>query len=221
MERRFALLQAAETADAMVIKDDYDGEFCYAGRPMSTLKSVDRSGRVIYVGTFSKTMFPALQLGYFLAPDHLVDVFERVASAFLQGVPSNPQAVVAEFIEKGHFASHIRRMRKIYAERFNVLHEAAGEKLQGRLHIVPTDTGLHTIGLLAERYGEDDVSSAAEARQITVAPINRFCIEPVAEKGLVLGFSGIKLQEIVAGVDRLARVFEGLDAGSPRSSSRS
>ncbi len=216
LERRFALLQAAESADAIIIEDDWDGELRYAGRPMHTLKSVDRSGRVIYVGTFSKTMFPALRLGYFLAPDHLFDTFERVASAFLHEVPSNLQAVVAAFMEEGHFASHIRRMRKIYAERFHVLQDAAGKKLRGLLDIVPADTGLHTVGLLADGFREDEVSAAADARKITVAPINRFCMEPIATKGLVLGFSGIKPQEIVAGIDTLAQVLEDLDAGSPR-----
>ncbi len=166
----------------MIIKDDYDGEFCYAGRPMPTLKSVDRSGRVIYVGTFGETKFPALRLGFFLAPDHLVDVFGRVASAYLQGVPANPQAVVADFIEAGQFASHIGRMCQIYAERFKVLYEAAGEMLAGRLDIMPTDTGPHTIGLLADRFTEVDVSAAAEARRTTIAPIDRFCMEPIAVK---------------------------------------
>ena len=131
LERRFSLLKAAEDADALIIEDDYDGEFCYGGHPQPTLKSVDATGRVIYVGTFSKTLFPALRLGYFLSPPALVEVFNRVTNAFLQGVPSSNQAVVASFMEEGHFAAHLRRMRKTYAERHQVLCDAAQKRLEG------------------------------------------------------------------------------------------
>ena len=215
LKRRLALLQAAEDADAMIIEDDYDGEFCYAGRPTSTLRSMDRRQRVIYVGTFSKSIFPALRLGYFLAPEYLVDVFEKITSAFLQGVPTDLQAVMANFIDEGHFATHIRRMRKIYAERSKVLTEAAHKELAGRIDIVPTNTGLHTIGLLNSRFTEEDVSVAADLKGITLTPISRFCVAPIATKGLVFGFSGIPPESIIAGVDALTQVLEELDATVP------
>lgn len=208
LERRFALLKAAEKADALIIEDDYDGEFCYGGHPQPTLKSVDATGRVIYVGTFSKTLFPALRLGYFVSPPALVDVFNQVSNAFLQGVPSANQAVVASFMEEGHFAAHIRRMRKIYAERHQVLCDTAVEHLQGLLEIVPTDTGLHTIGLLPEGIPENAAAAAAEEQGITVTPIERFSIAPVDRNGLVLGFSGIRPLDIVTGVTALATALE-------------
>jgi len=208
LERRLALLQAAEAAEALIIEDDYDGEFRYRGHPVPTLKSIDGAGRVIYVGTFSKTLFPALRLGYFLAPPGLAEVFEQVCNAFLQGVPSNPQAVVADFMEEGHFATHIRRMRRIYAERHQALLEAAAARLDGLLAVRPTDTGLHTVGYLAPPLDEQAVARAAEARGITVAPIARYCIAPTDLRGLVLGFSGIRPPEIRAGVDSLAQVLE-------------
>lgn len=216
LERRFALLKAAEDADALIIEDDYDGEFCYGGHPHPTLKSVDATGRVIYVGTFSKTLFPALRLGYFLSPPALVEVFNRVTNAFLQGVPSSNQAVVASFMEEGHFAAHLRRMRKTYAERHQVLCDAAGNRLDGLLEIVPTDTGLHTIGHLPARFSEAKVAEAAQREGITVTPIERFSIAPTGTNGLVLGFSGIKPPEIVAGVETLAQVLERLDGKSDR-----
>lgn len=210
LERRFALLKAAEDADALIIEDDYDGEFCYGGHPQPTLKSVDATGRVIYVGTFSKTLFPALRLGYFVSPPALVDVFNQVTNAFLQGVPSSNQAVVASFMEEGHFAAHIRRMRKIYAERHQVLCDAAKEHLSGLLDIVPTDTGLHTIGLLPKDLFENAAAAAAAERGITVTPIERFSIAPTHRNGLVLGFSGIKPPDIVAGVATLASALESV-----------
>lgn len=210
LDRRYALLQAAEDANAYIIEDDYDGEFRYSGHPPPTLKSIDAIGRVIYVGTFSKTLFPALRLGFFLAPPQLVDVFDHVSKALLQGVASSHQGVVAEFMQEGHFATHIRRMRETYAERHQVLCDAAHQKLSGLLDIVPTDTGLHTIGRLPPGLPETAVATAALKRDIVVTPIERFCITPSDNKGLVLGFSGIKPPEIIAGVQVLAEVLEKL-----------
>jgi GntR family transcriptional regulator/MocR family aminotransferase len=211
LDRRFALLQAADDANAFIIEDDYDGEFRYSGHPPPTLKSIDMMGRVIYFGTFSKTLFPALRLGFIVAPPPLVDVFNRVSKALFQGVPSSPQAIVADFMQNGHFATHIRRMRKIYAERYQVLYDAAQQHLQGLLDIVPANTGLHTIGLLPPNIQEKDVAAAALKRDIVVTPIGRYCIAPTDTKGLVLGFSGIRPAEIAAGVDALAEILNGLD----------
>lgn len=210
LDRRFALLQAAEEADAFIIEDDYDGEFRYSGHPPPTLKSIDSINRVIYVGTFSKTLFPALRLGFLLAPPPLVEVFDHVSKALLQGVPSSHQGVVADFMQEGHFATHIRRMRKTYAERHQVLCDAASQRLSGLLDIVPTDTGLHTIGRLPPGISETRVAAAALEKDIVVTPIERFCIAPTETKGLVLGFSGIKPPAIVAGVEILTEVLEKL-----------
>jgi GntR family transcriptional regulator/MocR family aminotransferase len=216
LRRRLALLAAAEQADAWVVEDDYDGEFCYGNRPPPTLKSTDTTGRVIYVGTFSKTLFPALRLGYVLVPPALVEAFDRIVRSFVTGVPSNPQAVVADFMDDGHFAAHIRRMRKLYAERHEALIAAAGRKLSGLLDVVPTDTGLHTIGFLRRDLSESDATAGAWARKITVVPMQRFAIAPIATTGLVLGFSGVGTAEIGRGVDILAEVLDGLTRSSRR-----
>jgi GntR family transcriptional regulator/MocR family aminotransferase len=210
LSRRFALLAAAEAADAWIIEDDYDGEFCYRGHPPPTLKSFDTSGRVIYVGTFSKTLFPALRLGYFLAPPALVETFERFMEAFFPGVPSNPQNVVADFMDEGHFSTHIRRMRRLYAERQQALQDAAAARLAGLVDVVPTDTGLHTVGRLACDVTEKAVAEAAWERNITVSPLSRYCLAPIAERAIVLGFSGVRPDEIKAGVDVLGAVTEHL-----------
>jgi GntR family transcriptional regulator/MocR family aminotransferase len=210
LERRFALLQAAERAGAWIVEDDYDGEFFFGRRPLPTLKSVDRTGLVIYVGTFSKSLFPALRLGFMLVPPALVETFEKVSTAFVQGVPSSLQAIVAEFIDEGHFAAHIRRMRRIYAERHAALCEAAAARLGGLLDIVPTDSGLHTIGHLAPHLSELAVARAADERGVTVSPIARFSIEPTGVNGLVLGFGGVKPPAIREGVAVLGEVLERL-----------
>ncbi|MBL8671291.1 MAG: PLP-dependent aminotransferase family protein [Alphaproteobacteria bacterium] len=210
LERRFALLHAAEQAGAWVVEDDYDGEFFFGNRPLPTLKSVDATGRVIYVGTFSKSLFPSLRLGFMLAPPALVDTFAAMMSAYLPGVPSCTQEVAAEFIADGHFSAHIRRMRRLYAERHAALRDAAKPRLDGLLAIEEADSGLHTIGHLGAGLAERDAASAAEKQGVSVSPIARFAIAPVAVRGLVLGFGGIKPPEIRAGVETLAQVLERL-----------
>ena len=130
LERRFALLNAAAAAGAWIIEDDYDGEFFFGGRPPPTLKSVDTTGLVIYVGTFSKSLFPSLRLGFILSPPSLIDVFRTIMNRLLTGVPTSSQATVAEFMEEGYFYTHVRRMRRLYAERNDVLCASAKRKLQ-------------------------------------------------------------------------------------------
>jgi GntR family transcriptional regulator/MocR family aminotransferase len=206
LERRFALLRSVERAGAWIIEDDYDGEFFFGRRPPPTLKSVDRTGLVIYVGTFSKSLFPALRLGFMLVPPSLVDTVNTVYAAFVQGVPSSTQAVVAEFIEEGHFATHIRRMRRIYEERHAALCEAAERDLDGLLDVVRSESGLHTIGHLRGDLSEIAVARAAAERGIVVSPIARFSIEPTGVKGLVLGFGGTNPTVIRRGVAVLSDV---------------
>jgi GntR family transcriptional regulator/MocR family aminotransferase len=210
LERRLQLLRAAEEAGAWIIEDDYDGEFFFGRRPLPTLKSVDRAGRVIYVGTFSKSLFPSLRLGFLLAPPALVDTFEKVSASFVQGVPSSLQAIVAEFIDDGLFATHIRRMRRTYAERHAALCEAAKRELDGLLQVVPTDSGLHTIARLAGDIAEVEAARAADERGVVVSPVARFSIEPVDFSGLVLGFGAVAPAEIATGMSQLARAFDSL-----------
>lgn len=213
IERRLALLRAAERAGAWIIEDDYDGEFCFGRRPLSTLKSIDSFGSVLYVGTFSKSLFPALRLGFIVAPPVLVEPLTRISVATNAGVPAASQAIVAAFIEEGHFASHIRRMRRIYEERHATLLEAAGD-LEGLLDVATTDSGLHTVANLAPGLPERVVTEAAAARGVVVAPIGRYAIESVASNGLVLGFGGVRPHEIRAGMRILGEVLRTLSARS-------
>ena len=208
LERRFALLHAAEQAGAWIIEDDYDGEFFFGGRMPPTLKSVDTTGLVIYVGTFSKSLFPSLRLGYLMAPPALVDTFRTIMSKFLQGVPSQTQGVVAEFIDEGHFAAHVRRMRHVYLERHEALLDAARRRLSGLLDVLPTHSGLHTIGHLPASVSEAAVAQDADQRHVTASPIGRFALSPVGVNGLVLGFGGVSPKLIDAGAQVLAEVLE-------------
>ena len=208
LARRFALLHAAERAGAWVIEDDYDGEFFFGGRPPPTLKSVDTTGQVIYVGTFSKSLFPALRLGYMLVPATLVDTFRTIMRKFLQGVPSHTQALVAAFLDDGHFSAHVRRMRHIYLERHEALLTASRKHLTGLLEVVPTPSGLHTVAYLPPAVSEVAISREADRHHVTASPIGRFALAPVATNGLVLGFGGVAPKLIEAGVEVLAHVLE-------------
>jgi GntR family transcriptional regulator/MocR family aminotransferase len=211
LERRFALLSAAEDCDGWIIEDDWDGEFCFSGRPLPTLKGVDASGRVIYVGTFSKTLFPSLRLGFLLAPPALSDHFTQSLEAFSPGTPTAPQAILADFIAEGHFATHIRRMRKLYAERYQTLLDAVREQLSDWLEIVPTTTGLHTVALLRPGLDADAITKVAAENGLTVVPIARFCIEPIERQGLVLGFSGFSPAQIRSAALQLRAVLTRME----------
>lgn len=208
LERRFALLEAAGAADAWIIEDDYDGEFYYGDHPIPTLKSIDHADRVFYVGTFSKTLFPALRLGYMLVPSAFVEQLDQLFAAYLPSAPLNQQAIVAGFMDEGHFATHLRRMRRVYTERYQVLKDCADRELRGGLNLKPTDTGLHTIGHLSDELDEGLVADAADKAGITVTPFSRYAIAPLALNGLVLGFSGVSPSDIEAGTKVLADVLD-------------
>jgi GntR family transcriptional regulator/MocR family aminotransferase len=210
LSRRGELLAAANRNSAWIIEDDYDGEFRYDGRPLPMLKSADAGERVMYVGTFAKTMFPALRLGFYIAPKSLVPIFQRISGAFLQGVPSSIQSVLAAFIEEGHFATHLRRMREIYAERHASFHNAAARHLGGLLKIRRSVAGFHVVGTFASpSMEEDQIAADAEAAGLVVSPVGRFCIDRAdVERGLVLGVSAVDQRAIVKGVETLARVLE-------------
>ncbi|MFV0383380.1 PLP-dependent aminotransferase family protein [Paracoccus sp. (in: a-proteobacteria)] len=213
-ERRFELLQAAEVAGAWIVEDDYVGEFHYGTHAQPPLKGLDASGRVIYVGTFSKALFPALRLGYVVSPPELVPIFHRIAGAMMHGAAASMQSVVADFIAQGHFAAHLRRMRDIYRERRDMLMTEAEDKLAEYVTVQPTETGFHTIGDLAPGLGATQVAAAAARAGIVTAPLCRFTIKPVTRQAITLGFSATPPQMIARGVADLARAIghaEGLE----------
>lgn len=212
LDRRRALLDAAEAAGAWIIEDDWDGELCFAGRPLPTLRGTDVSGRVIYVGSFSKTLFPSLRLGFLLAPPALAGHLRISVEACSPGVPTALQAGAASFISDGHFDTHVRRMRRLYAERYQRLAAAAATWLAPWLDLVPTNTGMHTIARLKPGLDADAISAAAAQRGVTAAPLSRFCLAPVAGQGavLVLGFSGFTPGQIDSAARLLAEVLHGL-----------
>jgi GntR family transcriptional regulator/MocR family aminotransferase len=145
LPRRMALLDWAARNDGWVIEDDYDGEYRYVSRPLPALKSLDRDGRVLYSGTFSKVLFPSLRLAYLVVPEAQVERFEQISQTFAGSSPALTQAIVTAFITEGHFARHVQRMRKLYAERRESTKVGLESVLEKHLGIDPQPGGMHLI----------------------------------------------------------------------------
>ena len=203
LARRLELLDAAADAGAMIVEDDYDGEFHFGERPHPPLKSIDAQGRVIYVGTFSKALFPSLRLGFMLVPESLIGVLDHVFSSWLSGPSTATQAIVADFMDEGHFATHIRMMRRLYRARHDALMDAA-EALPASIEVKPTTSGFHTLAELAPAVDQLAVTQQAESRGVVLAPLSRYCLEPIRQNGVVLGFGSTGPDEIRAGTNTLA-----------------
>lgn len=208
LPRRFQLLDWAERAGAWILEDDYDSEYRYAGPPLASLQGLDAAGRVIYLGTFSKVLFPALRIGYLVVPPALVDAFVAAKGAADRQGSVLEQAVLADFIAEGHFSRHVRRMRVCYQARQERLVEALRRKLDGVVTVRPADAGMHLVGWLPE--GLDDAAVAAEAGAygLTVPPLSFYASERRCPPGLVLGYPAFDDAAIDAGVTRLARLLE-------------
>jgi GntR family transcriptional regulator/MocR family aminotransferase len=206
LPRRLALLEWARRADARIIEDDYDSEFRYTGRPLASLQGQDNDGRVIYVGTFSKALFPSLRLGYLVAPPDLVDAFVTARALADGHSPLLTQAVLTDFFTEGHFARHVRRMRAIYAERQDALLRAARRELGDKLQVAPSATGLHLVAWL--RRGVDDrmASAAAAGCGVEAPPISAYRVRPSRRGGLLLGYGGVSPRLIRDGVRALAGI---------------
>ena len=212
LPRRLALLEWANRSGAWVLEDDYDSEYRYAGRPLEALQGLDASaeGRVIYVGTFSKVLFPALRLGYLVVPPDLVDAFTAARELADRQAPSVEQAVLAGFMAEGHFARHVRRMRSLYAVRQATLVEAAERDLQGPLDVRPSGAGMHLVGWLPPAKDDRAASRRAAAQGVEAPPLSLYRIGtvPTTRGGLLLGYAAVAEGEIRAGIKRLAVALE-------------
>ena len=213
LRRRLELLEWARKAGVMIFEDDYDSEYRYSGRPVPALQGLDRAGVVIFGGSFSAVMFPALRLGYLVVPPEMVDVFAAAQSVSTHHPPLLGQAVLCDFIREGHFARHIRRMREVYAERLGVLLEAATKELRGVIEISNVEAGLQTIGCLHAGFSADKIVARAAKRQVELKSVSQYYAGKKPTNGLVLGFAAVEPKELQRGVKELARLLE-LD-GSP------
>lgn len=209
LRRRLDLLAWAREAAAWVIEDDYHSEYRYAGRPLAAMQGLDRDGRVIYVGTFSKVMFPSLRVGYLVAPPGLVAGFEAARAALDDHAPMTPQPALADFIAEGHYAAHLRRMRRLYQARQQALLDAASRHLSGLLEVAPDEAGMHLVADLAPALAArmDDIAAASRAAVagIATSAVSGYYMGAARRQGLMLGYAAFDETEIDAAARRLAR----------------
>lgn len=208
--RRLALLDWATRAKAWVLEDDCDAEFRWEGRPLPPLASLDRSGRVIYCGTFSKTLAPALRLGFVVAPAPLVPAFVRLRTLMDRGTDAIGQAVLAEFMRDGLLGPHVRRTRTEYARRRGAV-LAALQRHAPRTTPMPALGGLHMVARLPDDANEAAVATACRARGLAVAPLRAYYVGPARMRGLVMGFATTPVPLANEAARRLAQAMKAAD----------
>jgi GntR family transcriptional regulator/MocR family aminotransferase len=207
LARREALLAWARRTDAVIVEDDYDSEFRLGGRPLETLQSLDRSGRVLYVGSFSKLLLPTLRLGFLVAPRPLHAALRKAKHTMDWHTAVPGQGAAAQFVDDGLLAQHIRRMRRVYAERHERILHLLARDLSGVLTPLPSAGGLHLAALFEKRRGSADrvVAERALAAGVAVTPLSTHHVVTPPRPGLLLGYGAIAADRIEAGLKRLKR----------------
>jgi GntR family transcriptional regulator/MocR family aminotransferase len=220
--RRAALLEWARAASAWIVEDDYDSFFRYRGRPVPALQrfDIDTSGsaatRVVYVGTFSKTMFPSLRLGFCVVPEAIVEAAINARAVASRNAPFADQAALAEFIADGHYDRHLRRMRLVYEERHQAMQAAFARELNGVITLAPAAAGTHLLGWFtpgtrrarASAVLAPKIARAAAAQGLVIFPVSRYRLEPASRDGFVLGYGAFSPRHIASAAAKLARVID-------------
>jgi GntR family transcriptional regulator/MocR family aminotransferase len=204
--RRFQLLDWAQNTGAWVIEDDYDSEFRYESLPIASLQGLDANARVIYIGSFSKVLFPSLRLGYIVIPADLVERFLAIRRATDLGPPGFYQEVLADFIREGHFARHIRRMRVLYRERRSALAESIRKELGPMVEVLGGEAGMHLTVTLPEGRRDLEIAQRAAQQNLWIWPLSTSYLGKVARPGFILGFGSTAVAEIPRAVRKLRHV---------------
>jgi GntR family transcriptional regulator/MocR family aminotransferase len=211
--RRLQLLDWAEGSGSWILEDDYDSEYQYESMPIASLQGLDRNSRVVYIGTFSKVLFPSLRLGYLVLPLDLVEHFLAVRLAMDIGPPSFYQPVLADFIREGHFSRHIRRMRLIYGERRSTLIENIRKELSVDADVTGGQAGMH-LSVCLNGICDRDVAERAARHQLWLVPLSSSYADKASRQGFILGFGSTAVEDIPSAVRKL-RAALGSAAMSP------
>jgi GntR family transcriptional regulator/MocR family aminotransferase len=206
--RRLQLLDWAQSAGAWVVEDDYDSEYRYGNMPIASLQGLDRNARVLYIGTFSKTLFPALRLGYMVIPADLVGRFSAVRRVTDLCPPFLNQAVMTDFMAEGHFSRHIRKTRLLYSERRNALVDALGHEFESTLNVVGAPAGMHLVVTLPEGCSDREISAKAgeskgRDQKLRLWPLSPCYVGKRVRQGFILGFAGTTVADMPNAVRRL------------------
>lgn len=201
--RRLQLLDWAEKTGSWIIEDDYDSEYRYDSRPIASLQGLDTHARVIYIGTFSKVLFPSLRLGYIVVPPDLVDRFRGIRRAMDLGPPTFYQDVLADFMDEGHFARHIRRMRILYRERRIALVDSIRKELGSLAEVLGDEAGMHLAVTLRNGSGDVEVAERAARQHLWLWPLSSSYCGEVSRAGFILGFGSAAVEEIPRAIRKL------------------
>ena len=207
LARRLALLAWAKRSAALIVEDDYDGEFHYEGGPLESLQGLDSEGRVIYIGTFSRTIFSALRIGYLVAPKNLVPAFRAAKWLCDRHTATLEQEALAEFISSGMYERYLRRVRRTNARRRTALLEAIHKHLGTRVEVSGDGAGAHLVVWPKRRVSEDALIQAAAARGVGIYGISGYCLRKPRRTGILLGYSRLRETAIREGIRRLSDVF--------------
>ena len=211
LQRRLELLQWAQTNKVLIVEDDYDGVLRYDGRPLSALQGLDQTGQVIYLGTFSKVLFPALRLSYVVLPSQLVKPFIQAKQVVDRGAPTLTQAAVSDFITEGHFERHLRHLRQAYGQKRQTLEGALQTHLGDSVQYVSVPAGLHIMLDLPVKIDEGKLVQAARKIGVGLYGGKPYHLQPAPNPSILLGFSGVSESQIEEGVRRLAHVMHEMD----------
>jgi len=216
LQRRVELLAWAEEHKAAIVEDDYDSEFRFGGRPVEPLQTLDTGGRVIYVGSFSKTLLPSLRLGFVVSPRSLRDAIHKAkyVTDWHSALPA--QGALANFIDEGGFARHIRRMRAVYEQRHDLIRGRLARDFNEYLEVIPSAAGLHMTALARERYADrlEEAVKRASEMGVEVHDLSRIAADASGMCGIILGYGAISTNKIAEGL-RLLRLSFRWAATSP------
>ncbi|MDI3396456.1 PLP-dependent aminotransferase family protein [Pseudomonas sp. V98_8] len=213
--RRQALIDWAARQQSWIIEDDCDSELRYSGRLLPALYAMDQMARVIYVGTFSKVLFPSLRLGYVILPQALVEPFCTLRAVMDRSPPTLLQATTADFMGEGHFLGHIRRLRALYQARQQALVEQLQQQLGGFLRITPVDAGMYLIAWLPPALDDDAIARQLAQYNIHTYALSDYCIEHVLPPALLIGFAGTPEHQARERVEALARALHAMGCLTP------
>ncbi|HTX56599.1 MAG TPA: PLP-dependent aminotransferase family protein [Candidatus Acidoferrales bacterium] len=209
LQRRMTLLRAARDAGTVIFEDDYDSEYRFVGRPVPALQGLDEHNTVIFSGSFSKVLFQGLRLGYVVLPNDLLDVFAAARAQTVRHCQMLDQLTLCDFINTGHFARHIRKMREIYAERLAALRSELRRNLDGVLDLSVVEAGLQVIAHV-KGVDADALVSQAAREGVTIASLRRYTLKEPAPNAIILGFAAYDRTNIYRGVAALTRAVRSL-----------
>jgi GntR family transcriptional regulator/MocR family aminotransferase len=209
LSRRLALIELASRCGGYIIEDDYDSEFQYRGRPIAALQGLDRTGSVLYLGTFAKSLLPALRVGFVVAPPGLAESLAKIHRNTGQFVSPVMQLALADFIERGHYRAHVRRMKSIYARRLAGFAEGIARHSGGALEAAVPDGGLQTVVRSREEIGDEALAARLEQAGIGSQPLSEFHLEPdrAVHQGVLMGFAAWHEREADKAFRRLAALY--------------